>query len=141
VVQSAWTQTMASGPVAAAAVADPDVAARFVLQHECEIFRTHRWRDAALNIASAYDAFHHTRAEFSFVGCVHRRGIFALEIQCGFAVECGGGLLTNSSHPGLDEIQGFVGEGAYSASYRRFGGDDVVGRSRMDLCHAQHGRV
>src|SRR5690606_41523505 len=51
------------------------------------------------------------------------------------------GLFADGVHPGLDEVQRGIGEGANGAAYRGVGRDYVVGRAAVNLGDAQYRRV
>ncbi len=114
VVQGAWPFAVAGHAVVAVAVADDEVGAGLVLQHERKIFRPHR-RHELVHRLRTHHLHHYPPGELGLGRVVDGGRIVALERKLAAHAEGRRGVGGDVAHAGFDQIQRLGAEGARRA--------------------------
>ncbi len=131
---------MAGHAVVAVAIANDEISARLLLQHEGKILRPHR-RHKLVHRLRAHHFHHHPLGKLGFGRVIDRRRIVALERELAAHAERRCGVGGDVAHAGLDQVERLGGKGARRAlNFGEFG--NHIGRlARMNHRHRNDRRV
>ena len=127
--------------VVAHAVADPDITAWFLKQHERKVLSAHRGLDVVVYMIVPDDLPHDVHAKCRFLGVIDGRRIVAREGKLNLTAERSTSQLSDLFHAALNQVERFEGKGSDGASHDGLRGNDIVGATGVNLRDAQDSSV
>ena len=120
---------------------DPDIATGHPVRQEREIVGAHGGLVLGIDVVGADDRARHLRTDGDAAGIVVQRRVTALIFDFGRGAVHGGGRLRNLANSRFDQVLRRRQERASGPAHTKLVSDDVVARSAMHRCHADHGGI
>ena len=128
-------------PAGARSIAQPDIAARFNLQHVGKVFRGHRRLAASTNLVRAADGLSGRTTQFRFLDTIDRRRVARIELDTDLRAIRLADPGTDAFDRTLDEILHRRLETANRAAQHGVVGNDVERVAAVNLRHAYDRRL